>query len=277
MNWEAAQAPTHPMPTTYWWGWAGLAVAIHGVAALSLWWLAQGAPSVAGEVVTKKDVSATANANEQRLVWVSRADVANAGEQAGDPLDKVRLQARTKPTTTQPTTAQASAVQARAEQPVPVPVPVPVAVAISGQAVVKPSQGLLAQSDARSVAKVDAKPSDQFSPAPSAADGATAIAANAGTASAIFNRAPAAVQASSPPPDYPALSRRLGEQGEVVLRVQVSAGGQALAVELAKPSGFDRLDRAALQAVAKWRFVPVMVNGQVQTAWFEVPVRFELR
>ncbi|MEZ7815601.1 MAG: energy transducer TonB [Burkholderiaceae bacterium] len=279
MNWEVAQAPTQPMQPTYWWGWAGLAVAIHVAVALSLWWLAQNAPSVGGVVVTKNEASAPANANEQRLVWVSRADVTHPGEQAGHTLDKVRLQARAEPLATPPITAPARVVQPRAEQLVPV------AAAISGQAagaqaVVKPLQAPVAQSEATSVANAEAvsEPSDQVSPALSAAGsvGATIADARVG-ASAAHNRAPHAVQASSPPPDYPALSRRLGEQGEVVLRVQVSAGGHALTVELAKPSGFDRLDRAALQAVGRWRFVPAMANGQLLTAWFEVPVRFELR
>jgi protein TonB len=291
MNWEVAQAPTQPMQPTHWWGWAGLAVAIHVAVALSLWWLAQNAASVGGVVDIKNEASASANANEQRLLWVSRADVTHPGEQASDSLGKVRLQALAEPLATQPITKPARVVQPRAERLAPV------AVAISGQAagaqaVVQPLQAPVGQSEATSVANAntDSEPSDPVLPALSAAAsvgatiadaraGADAIAAgvDAPTASATHNRAPHAVQASSPPPDYPALSRRLGEQGEVVLRVQVSAGGHALAVELAKPSGFDRLDRAALQAVGKWRFVPAMADGQLLTAWFEVPVRFELR
>ena len=86
MNWEVAQAPTQPMQPTHWWGWAGLAVAIHVAAALSLWWLAQNAASVGGVVDTKNEASASANANEQRLLWVSRADVTHPGEQASDSL-----------------------------------------------------------------------------------------------------------------------------------------------------------------------------------------------
>jgi protein TonB len=259
--------------------------------ALSLWWLSQNAASVGGVVDIKNEASASANANEQRLLWVSRADVTHPGEQASDSLGKVRLQALAEPLATQPITKPARVVQPRAERLAPV------AVAISGQAagaqaVVQPLQAHVVQSEATSVANAnaDSEPSDQVSPALIAAAtvgatiadaraGADAIAAgvDAPTASATHNRAPHAVQASSPLPDYPALSRRLGEQGEVVLRVQVSAGGHALAVELAKPSGFDRLDRAALQAVGKWRFVPAMADGQLLTAWFEVPVRFELR
>ena len=48
----------------------------------------------------------------------------------------------------------------------------------------------------------------------------------------------------NPAPRYPPLSRRMGEQGRVLLRVHVSTGGSAMEVALHKTSGFDRLDRA---------------------------------
>ena len=61
---------------------------------------------------------------------------------------------------------------------------------------------------------------------------------------------------NNPPPAYPAVARRAGEQGKVVLRVLVNASGSPDKVEIRSSSGFSRLDDAALDAVRRWRFVP---------------------
>ncbi|MCC7313005.1 MAG: TonB family protein [Sulfuritalea sp.] len=65
----------------------------------------------------------------------------------------------------------------------------------------------------------------------------------------------------NPAPEYPAVSRRMGEEGRVVLRVRVSVQGSPLAVELKQSCGFIRLDEAARAAVEKWRFVPARQGG----------------
>lgn len=81
---------------------------------------------------------------------------------------------------------------------------------------------------------------------------------------------------NNPAPDYPSVSRRLGEQGLVLLRVQVTAGGTAGSVELQTGSGSDRLDQAALEAVKKWRFVPAKRGEQPVRASVTVPVSFSI-
>lgn len=80
----------------------------------------------------------------------------------------------------------------------------------------------------------------------------------------------------NPAPDYPSLSRRLGEQGKVLLRVQVTADGAAGSVALQTSSGSTRLDHAALEAVKKWRFIPAKRGGQPFSALVVVPVSFSL-
>jgi len=80
----------------------------------------------------------------------------------------------------------------------------------------------------------------------------------------------------NPPPAYPTLSRRIGEQGRVVLRVLVSAAGSPQAVEIRESSGHPRLDRAAREAVERWRFVPAKRGDQPIAAWVLVPVSFSL-
>lgn len=80
----------------------------------------------------------------------------------------------------------------------------------------------------------------------------------------------------NPPPSYPRLSRRLGEQGTVVLHVLISADGRAEKAEVQASSGHPRLDEAALAAIQRWRFVPGQRNGVAQAMWFKVPLRFVL-
>jgi protein TonB len=82
---------------------------------------------------------------------------------------------------------------------------------------------------------------------------------------------------NNPKPGYPMMSKRLGEEGQVLLRVLVSSQGSAEQVQLLRSSGFPRLDEAAQEAVAKWRFVPAKVGSVATTAWVQVPVSFQLR
>ena len=80
----------------------------------------------------------------------------------------------------------------------------------------------------------------------------------------------------NPAPVYPLLARRLGEQGQVVLRVRVSQAGAAEEIEIASASGFARLDQAAVEAVRRWRFVPARRGMQGTAAWVLVPIAFKL-
>ena len=75
-----------------------------------------------------------------------------------------------------------------------------------------------------------------------------------------------------PAPDYPPISRRMGEQGRVLLRVLLSEKGDAASVQLETSSGFARLDKAAIKAVKEWRFVPV----KRKNAYVLVPVNFTI-
>jgi protein TonB len=81
---------------------------------------------------------------------------------------------------------------------------------------------------------------------------------------------------NNPPPAYPSLARRMGEQGKVVLRVLVDTAGNPQNVELRASSGFDRLDAAALDAVRRWRFVPARQGEKPVAAWVLVPIIFTL-
>jgi protein TonB len=76
--------------------------------------------------------------------------------------------------------------------------------------------------------------------------------------------------------NYPPISRRLGEQGKVLVRVTIGPDGSAQRAEIAKSSGFERLDKAALEYVLKRRYVPGKVNGVPQSMAYTAPVNFIL-
>lgn len=80
----------------------------------------------------------------------------------------------------------------------------------------------------------------------------------------------------NPSPVYPAISRRLGEQGKVLVRVLIAPDGTAQKAEIRQSSGFDRLDQSALNAVLKWQYVPGKRGGVAEAMWFVVPVNFTL-
>ena len=71
----------------------------------------------------------------------------------------------------------------------------------------------------------------------------------------------------NPAPVYPALSRRLGEEGRVTLRVYVEAGGRANQVQIKTSSGSARLDQAAQEAVSRWKFIPARRGTEAVGAW----------
>ncbi|MGC4365899.1 energy transducer TonB [Hydrogenophaga sp. R2] len=81
---------------------------------------------------------------------------------------------------------------------------------------------------------------------------------------------------NNPRPPYPALSRRLGEQGKVTLRVFIETDGTASRAEVRTSSGFERLDQAALQTVLRWRYVPGKRGGTPEAMWVTVPINFVL-
>jgi periplasmic protein TonB len=80
----------------------------------------------------------------------------------------------------------------------------------------------------------------------------------------------------NPPPRYPLIARRNGEEGTVTLRVRVSAAGRAESVSVDTSSGSSTLDRAAVDAVKAWRFVPARRGAEAVDATVLVPVVFRL-
>lgn len=175
----------------------------------------------------------------------------------------VRLEQATPPRLTEPPRAQPTPAQpaSRPQRERPAPTPRPV-IAMAPQQTSQPA--------------VFSAPA----PAPITAPPATAAVA----APAVSNAPPATVSPArfdaaylnNPEPKYPPLSRRLGEEGKVLLRVRVSPDGKAAAVDLEKSSNFVRLDEAARQAVAHWRFVPAKRGEEAIETTIIIPLVFRL-
>ena len=68
----------------------------------------------------------------------------------------------------------------------------------------------------------------------------------------------------NPAPPYPVAARRNGWEGTIRIRVEVRANGTVERVALMASSGHDVLDEAALKTVARWRFAPARLAGQLQ-------------
>ena len=113
--------------------------------------------------------------------------------------------------------------------------------------------------------------------APTIVAKATATVSAPGRAEAIepphFNVA----YLNNPRPAYPPIARRLGFEGLVVLRVEVSAGGVPERVAVAQTSGTPMLDDAAQKAVQGWTFVPARRGDTPVAHVVEVPIRFQLK
>jgi len=81
----------------------------------------------------------------------------------------------------------------------------------------------------------------------------------------------------APAPVYPAESRRRRERGTCLLRVMVDASGHPAQIQVERSSGYERLDDAAREAVAKALFHPYEVNGVAQPSQVLIPIEFARR
>ncbi|MDH5424604.1 MAG: energy transducer TonB [Gammaproteobacteria bacterium] len=86
-----------------------------------------------------------------------------------------------------------------------------------------------------------------------------------------------ATRQSNPAPVYPRASLRRHEQGKVILQVLILSDGSVGKVQIKQSSGFKRLDRSAIKAVKRWRYVPAQQGEQAVEYWYQQPIVFSLR
>ena len=146
-------------------------------------------------------------------------------------------------------------------KPAPAPAPMPLAIADPAPAPAAPT-GVL-----------EPQPAAQPAPAPAAA----APAPSAPPGPAVVQPSSDASHLNNPKPVYPAVSKRLGEQGKIVLRVLIGTDGTPQKIEVKQSSGFERLDRQAVDTVSRWRFVPGTRNGVPEAMWYLQPINFVLQ
>lgn len=77
-------------------------------------------------------------------------------------------------------------------------------------------------------------------------------------------------------PAYPMMARRHGLEGTVVLRLLVKETGDVGDVVVDAQSGCVDLDKAAIEAVRNWRFIPATRGGVAVAVWVRQPVTFRL-
>ena len=78
-------------------------------------------------------------------------------------------------------------------------------------------------------------------------------------------------------PVYPRESRRLGQEGEVLLRLHISSSGEVQSVQVIGSSGYRLLDRAARRSVESLRFIPATRNGKPVSSTLDLPLVYRLR
>jgi TonB family protein len=82
--------------------------------------------------------------------------------------------------------------------------------------------------------------------------------------------------ADNPKPQYPHTARRQGQEGTVVLRVLVDEEGKSKSVEVNHSSGFEALDKAAMETVRRWRFHSARYSEKRVEMWVKIPIVFRL-
>jgi len=153
------------------------------------------------------------------------------------------------------------------------PTPAPTALALAPLPTPQPTTAPVAPPTVAATAPVNAPLAPAAPVAP--ASSVVAQAAPSAPPKVDLPNTVADYQAKSPPV-YPPMSRRMGEQGRVVVRVLIGADGVPQQAEVHQSSGHGRLDRAAAEAVMRWRYVPGKRGGVPETMWFQVPIEFKL-
>jgi len=77
-------------------------------------------------------------------------------------------------------------------------------------------------------------------------------------------------------PIYPRAELARGIQGETLVRLRIGSDGSPIEIKLERSSGNVNLDRAALDAVRKWRFAPAQQAGVPVEVDATVPVKFSI-
>lgn len=143
------------------------------------------------------------------------------------------------------------------------PLPAPLPAGESGAASGMPETGDEAFDERPQIVEQAPPPPPRVAPPPQPPEPALAARANP-------------VPVSSPAPRYPMEAVRRRESGTVLVRVDVGPDGVPTSSSIVQSSQSRALDRAALDAVRRWRFQPAVVDGNPTVGSVVVPIKFDL-
>ncbi len=157
--------------------------------------------------------------------------------------------------------------------PRPAPAPAPLAVSDTAPSLTEATPAATSAAPALASASTSASSTN----APTASPAPAAVAPPSPAPMAVVQPSSSAAYLNNAAPPYPAMSRRLGETGRVVVRVLIGPDGRAQDARIQRSSGFDRLDQVALETARdRWRYVPGTRGGVAEAMWFNVPINFVL-
>lgn len=78
-------------------------------------------------------------------------------------------------------------------------------------------------------------------------------------------------------PLYPASAIRGGDEGTVILLVQVLENGRVGEVRLERSSGHAKLDESAMREARRWKLIPGTRDGVPVVLWKQIPITFRLQ
>jgi len=79
------------------------------------------------------------------------------------------------------------------------------------------------------------------------------------------------------PPQYPSALLKRGVGGKVVVTCVIDIKGNIVSSKIKQSSGHAELDKAALQAVGRWKFKPARRGGKPNQATCNIPFTFEVK
>lgn len=79
------------------------------------------------------------------------------------------------------------------------------------------------------------------------------------------------------PPQYPSGLLKKGIGGKAVVTCVIDAKGAIVSTKIKQSSGQPELDKAALQAVSRWKFKPAKRGGKPFQATCNIPFTFEVK
>jgi protein TonB len=218
-------------------------------------------------------VRVPARPGEAKILFVSLVEPAPAKRTAEPPVTAAPAMPAAAPTPPRPERKAEPAAKPDQAEVVPKPAPLPKSESVPVDAA--PAQVAV---DATSPAEASAPPASAPARTNDDATGNASGGAPGNTSDGPVALASelALVCSERRAPPYPSVSRRLGEAGRVVLRVELDATGRVLEAQVVNSSGFARLDAAALAAVRNWRCEPPRRDGQAVGAVALQPFDFTL-